>query len=128
MNGFAPTHRSPSYWVIHVGRQNVIVPTLMQTCKLWTFYYVHVEIQSCSPFSTLIPISSIVLKMPKKSFYGIVHIRNRLSVATIKVYNFLLNKMKRICFRFQIWTCMESCHELHKGVTLCHSLNVKRDR
>ena len=45
-----------------------------------------------------------------------------------KVYNFLLNKMKRICFRFQIWTCMETCHELHEGVTVCHRLNVKRDR
>ena len=45
-----------------------------------------------------------------------------------KVYNFFLNKMKRICVRFQIWTYMESCHDLHEGVTVCHRLNVKRDR
>ena len=45
-----------------------------------------------------------------------------------KVHNFILNKMKRICFRFQIWTCMKSRHELHEGVTVCHRLSVKRDR
>ena len=45
-----------------------------------------------------------------------------------KVYNYLLDKIKRICFLFQIWTCMKPRHELHEGNKVCHKLNVKRDR
>ena len=74
----------------------------------------YVEIQSCSPFRTLIPISLIVLKMPKKSFLQNRPYSEPVVSCHCKVYNCLLNKMKRICFRFQILTCMESYHELHE--------------
>ena len=86
-------------------------------------------IKSCRPYSTLIRISLNTIKNAEKVFFRYPPYSEPVVCCHYKVYKYLRdNKMRRICFRFQLWTCKESRHKVHKGVTVCRRLNVKRDR